>query len=142
MRVPETAWVFDTGPVRHFAVYIPDGVERELGETVEHEPAVRSALDAEWITVWRSDEPDHLVAIEIMIDWSRVTRMSANSAHGIRVTSTVPILCDAIRHKKLTTPMVEHVADRLLESEYHLPFGPGGFRAHVLEHGLLDYAEL
>lgn len=61
---------------------------------------------------------------------------------GIRVTATVPLLCEAIRAKQLTTVMVEALADSLLESEYYLPFGPGGFRRHVLENGLLDYDEL
>jgi len=56
--------------------------------------------------------------------------------------STVPLLCDAIREKKLTTVMVEELADTLMQSDYFLPFGPGGFRQHVLENGLLDYGEL
>ena len=42
----------------------------------------------------------------------------------------------------LTTVMVEALADDLLEGEYFLPFGRGGFRGHVLEHGLLDYDQL
>jgi hypothetical protein len=62
--------------------------------------------------------------------------------NGLRVTSTVPLLCDAIRAKMLTVAMVEHVADQLLEGDYYLPFGPGGFRHHVVENGLLDYDEI
>ena len=61
---------------------------------------------------------------------------------GIRVLATVPLLREAIREKKLTTVMVEELADTLLQSDYFLPFGPGGFRQHVLENGLLDYDEL
>ncbi|MEU8050987.1 hypothetical protein [Micromonospora haikouensis] len=38
--------------------------------------------------------------------------------------------------------MVESLVDDLLESKYFLPFGPGGFRRHVLENGLLDYDDL
>jgi predicted nucleic acid-binding protein len=60
---------------------------------------------------------------------------------GLRVIATVPILCEAVRAKQLTLSMVEHVADELLANEYKLPFGSGGFRQHVLEHGLLDYDE-
>jgi hypothetical protein len=33
--------------------------------------------------------------------------------------------------------MVEQLADNLLEGKYYMPFGPGGFRQHVLENGLL-----
>ena len=61
---------------------------------------------------------------------------------GIQVLATVPLLCAAIRDKKLTTVMVEDLADTLLQSDYYLPFGPGGFRQHVMENGLLDYDEL
>ncbi len=61
---------------------------------------------------------------------------------GIKVTVTVPLLCEAIRAGQLTTVMVEALADNLLEGEYYLPFGPGGFRQHVLENGLLDWDEL
>ena len=56
-----------------------------------------------------------------------------------RVTTTVQILCDAVRAKKLTTAMVEELADHLLENEYYLPFSKGGFRNHVLTEGLLEY---
>jgi predicted nucleic acid-binding protein len=57
----------------------------------------------------------------------------------LRVTTTVQILCDAVRAKKLTTAMVEELADHLLENEYYLPFSKGGFRNHVLTEGLLEY---
>ncbi|SFL58786.1 hypothetical protein SAMN05192584_12231 [Streptomyces pini] len=60
----------------------------------------------------------------------------------IKVTATVPMLCEAVRAKQLTMVMVEQLADDLLEGEYFLPFARGGFRRHVLEHGLLDYEEL
>ncbi|GAA1861310.1 hypothetical protein GCM10009715_05960 [Paeniglutamicibacter psychrophenolicus] len=64
------AWVFDTGPMRHFAlqgwlgvlrfladgreVYIPDSVERELMQAAAELPAVGTVLDADWIRVFRS----------------------------------------------------------------------------------------
>lgn len=184
VRIPESAWVFDTGPLRHFAaqgwlgvlrflagerpVYIPDSVERELDEAAKQVSAVRAVLDADWIQVFRSTDPrfgeafahyvDRLVAsgknlgecgvlamgqtykCEVVID-DAVPRQIALE-RGIRVTATVPLLCDAIRARKLTTVMVEELADNLLEGEYFLPFGPGGFRRHVLENGLLDHDEL
>ncbi|MEU8050988.1 hypothetical protein [Micromonospora haikouensis] len=66
--------MFDTGPLRHFAtqgwlgvlrflagerpVYIPDSVERELNGATEHASATRAVLDADWIRVHRSTNPD------------------------------------------------------------------------------------
>lgn len=184
MTVPSNAWVFDTGPLRHFTaqgwlgvlrflagdrpVYIPDVVERELYEAVRRNVSVQAAIDAEWIRIYRSGDPRFLAALarysdrlavgrahlgecgvlamgevygcEIVIDDATARRIADEK--GLRVTATVPLLCEAIRTKKLTTVMVEELADRLLESEYYLPFGPGGFRRHVIENGLLDYREL
>lgn len=137
MTVPENALVFDTGPLRHFAVngwlgvlrfiagerpvYIPDSVERELNDAAEHLPAARVILDAEWIQVHRSVSPDfgeafahyydRLVAgdknrgecgvlamgqiykCEVVID--DATPPNIAEEKGIRVTATVPLLCDA-----------------------------------------------
>ena len=77
---------------------------------------------------------------EIVVD--DLTARKVAEEEGISCSATVPLLCDAIRQKKLTTPMVEHLADDLLGGQYFLPFGPGGFRRHVVENGLLDYDEL
>jgi predicted nucleic acid-binding protein len=184
VTVPENAWVFDTGPLRHFAVqgwlgvlrflagerpvYIPDTVDRELDDAAEYVPAARMVRDADWIGVHRSTNHDYLEAFahyvdrlvvdgknrgecgvlamgqiykcEVVID--DATARAIAKEKGIQVTATVPLLCDAIRAKKLTTVMVEELADNLLEGAYYLPFGPGGFRRHVLENGLLDYGEL
>ncbi|MEU1550873.1 hypothetical protein [Nocardia sp. NPDC005745] len=185
MTVPENAWVFDTGPLRHFSmqgwlgvlrflagerpVYIPDSVERELNDAAEHVSAiVRAALDADWIHVHRSTDQDfgeafahyvdrlvsegknlgecgvlamgQIYKCEVVID-DAIPRQIAEEK-GLRVTATVPLLCEAIRAKQLTMVMVEELADNLLEGEYYLPFGPGGFRRHVLENGLLDYDEI
>ncbi|MUL76449.1 nucleotide-binding protein [Mycolicibacterium sp. CBMA 226] len=72
MTVPEDAWVFDTGPLRHFAiqgwlgvlrfladghpVYIPDSVARELDEAADHAAAARAVLEANWINVYQSTD--------------------------------------------------------------------------------------
>ncbi|MGP4021905.1 hypothetical protein [Actinomadura sp. 3N407] len=181
MTVPDDAWVFDTGPLRHFAaqgwlgvlrfltegrpVFIPDSVEREINAATNYVAATHAVLEADWINVYRSTDQrfaatfaryaDRLVAdgkntgecgvltmgelygCEIVID--DLTAYSIAEEKGLRVTASVPLLCQSIRMKKLTMAMVEALADHLLESEYHLPFGPGGFRRHVIEHGLLDY---
>ncbi|GHJ14104.1 nucleotide-binding protein [Micromonospora sp. AKA38] len=184
MTVPDNAWIFDTGPLRHFAeqgwlgvlrflagdrpIYIPDTVERELNQAADYVPATRMVLDADWISVYRSTDPDFMETLsyyadrlvadsknlgecgvltmgqlfkcEVVID-DAVPRGIAEE-RGVRVTATVPLLCAAIRAQKLTTVMVEELVDNLLESKYFLPFGPGGFRRHVLENGLLDYEDL
>jgi predicted nucleic acid-binding protein len=149
-------------------IYIPESVERELNGAFDLVPAARQALDADWINVHRSTSleyaeafshyHDRLVAngknagecgvlamgkvygCELVMDDATPRRIAEEE--GIRVTATVPMLCDAIRARKLTTVMVEELADNLLEGSYYLPFGPGGFRQHVLENGLLDYDEL
>jgi predicted nucleic acid-binding protein len=149
-------------------VYIPDSVERELGEAAERFSAVRTVLEADWISVHRSTSPDYgeafahyvdrlvvggknlgecgvlamgqMYKCEVVIDDATPRRIAEEK--GIQVTATVPLLCEAIRARKLTTVMVEELADNLIEGEYYLPFGPGGFRRHVLENGLLDYGDL
>lgn len=184
MRIPDDALVFDTGPLRHFAIqgwlrvlhflagdrpiYIPESVARELDNATEHVSATRTVLDADWIHVHRSIDLDFIEAFahyenrlvangknlgecgvlamgqvykcEVVIDDATPRRIAEEK--GIRVTATVPLLCDAVRAKKLTVAMVEGLADHLLEGKYFLPFGPGGFRRHVLENGLLDYEDL
>ncbi|ASW57974.1 nucleotide-binding protein [Plantactinospora sp. KBS50] len=149
-------------------VYIPDSVERELDHAAEYVSAARAVLDADWIHVHRSTDPEYgnafghyfdrlvvdgknlgecgvlamgqIYGCEVVID-DATPRVIAEEK-GIQVTATVPLLCEAIRAKRLTTAMVEALADDLLEGNYHLPFGPGGFRQHVLENGLLDYGDM
>lgn len=58
---------------------------------------------------------------------------------GIRVTATLPLLCEAIREGRLTVPMVEQLADDLIAGDYYLPFHPGGFRWWAIHEGLIDY---
>ncbi|GAA1769745.1 hypothetical protein GCM10009834_29810 [Streptomonospora arabica] len=78
MKVPANALVFDTGPLRHFAmqgwlgvlrylaedrpVFIPDSVERELNRTIEYASPVRAVLDADWINVHRSNDLSYVEA--------------------------------------------------------------------------------
>lgn len=185
MMVPGgDAWVFDTGPLRHFAlsgwlgvlkflagdrlVFMPDVVERELRRQTEDVRAIGQVLDADWIHVFTSTDRAYTMSFagyarrlvadgknegecgvlamgatfkcEMVIDDS--TPRAIAETDGLRVTATVPLLCEAIRAKQLTVQMVEYVADELLANKYYLPFGPGGFRRHVVEHGLLDYEEV
>lgn len=176
------ALVFDTGPLRHFAVEgwlgvlkflagerpvrIPESVERELKNQVHDLPVLHQVLDADWIGVDRSDDIPFLIAfaayeqrlavgqrnrgecgvlalgkvrgVETVLDDS-VPRNIAEE-DGIRVTATLPLLCNAIREGQLTVAMVETLADDLIAGEYFLPFGPGGFRKWACEEGFIEYA--
>ena len=78
MTQSSDAVVFDTGPLRHFAVQgwlgvlkfltadrtviIPASVEFELMKQVHDIPALHQVLDAEWIRVDRSDDLSFVVA--------------------------------------------------------------------------------
>lgn len=78
MTQPPDTMVFDTGPLRHFAVQgwlgvlkfltadrgvtIPESVEYELKKQAHDVPAVHQVLDAEWICVDRSDDLPFLLA--------------------------------------------------------------------------------
>lgn len=181
MTRPPDALVFDTGPLRHFAVQgwlgvlkflardrdviIPESVERELKRQSHDLPALHQVLDADWISVDRSDDMPFLMAFaeyeqrlavgeqnlgecgvlalgrsrgfETVLD-DRVPRTIAEE-DAIRVTATLPLLCNAIREGKLTVLMVEALADDLLTGAYYLPFGLGGFRRWAFEEGLIEY---
>lgn len=149
-------------------VFMPDTVARELSDVADEVQGVRAVLNAPWIETFRSTDleyakpfaslRDRLVVgttnlgecgvlamgvafgAEVVIDDSIPRNIALEE--GLRVTATVPLLCEAIRAKRLTTVLVEAVADDLLESEYFLPFGRGGFRQHVIENGLLDWEDL
>ncbi|WP_308113846.1 nucleotide-binding protein [Arthrobacter sp. ISL-30] len=150
-------------------MFIPDVVEQELIDAAASGASgPDQVLNADWVQVYRSTDlafisaqasyENRLVAggknrgecgvlaigkvfgCELVIDDSTARTIAAED--GLKVTTTVAILCDGIRAKQLTTPMVEKLADDLLENEYYLPFGEGGFRSHVLSEGLLDYEDL
>ena len=173
--------VFDTAPLRHFAVegwlgvlkflagdrlvLIPESVEREIKNQLDALPVLHQVLDADWLSVDRSDDMPFLMAFagyeqrlavgqrnrgecgvlalgktrgfETVLDDS-VPRTIAEE-EGIRVTATLPLLCNAIREGQLTVPMVESLADDLIAGDYYLPFGPGGFRKWACEEGLIEY---
>lgn len=149
-------------------IYIPETVERELINAISDVSAIRTLLDEPWLKVDRSADLGYLAVFsryserlavgrqnlgecgvlamgefyhcEVVIDDSEARAVAEEM--DLLVTATVPLLCQAIRSKRLTVPMVEAVADDLISGEYYLPFDTGGFRQHVLENGLLDYEEL
>lgn len=147
------------------AVVIPESVERELNHQVSEIAALRQVLDASWITVDRSDDiaflstfaryADRLVVGSKNLGECGVLALGAVKGHevvlddnvaraiaeeeGIPVTSTLSLLCKAIREGQLTVPMVEKLADDLIAGDYYLPFSPGGFRAWAYQEGLVEY---
>ena len=146
-------------------VIIPESVELELKNEVHDLPALHQVLDAGWISIDRSDDIPFLIAFadyeqrlvvgqqnrgecgvlalgkargfETVLDDS-VPRTIAGE-EGIRVTATLPLLCNAIREGQLTVLMVEKLADDLIAGDYYLPFSPGGFRTWAYEEGLIEY---
>lgn len=179
--VDEDALVFDTGPLRHFAIQgwlrvlhflagdrpivVPESVERELRRQSHEIPVLNEVLDATWIQIDRSDDiafaasfaryEERLVVgdanlgecgvlalgavrgFEVVLD-DGVARTLAQD-DGLRVTSTLALLCQAIREGQLTVPMVEKLADDLIVGDYYLPFATGGFRSWALQEGMIEY---
>lgn len=62
----------------------------------------------------------------------------AAESHGIAYRPTLALLCDAIRQGLLTVSLVSALADDLIASKYHLPFGPKGFEAWARDQGQLE----
>ncbi|MFD0557457.1 hypothetical protein ACFQ3B_10455 [Stackebrandtia endophytica] len=65
----------------------------------------------------------------------RVDRRAAHAA-GVSCRGTLALLCDAIRAGLLTLPLVEQLADHLLETHYRLPFPSGGFAEWAAKNDL------
>ncbi|WP_019634699.1 hypothetical protein [Actinomadura atramentaria] len=61
----------------------------------------------------------------------------AAQAYGVEHTGTLGLLCESIRTGLLTVALVSALADQLMEGEYRLPFGLGGFERWAKEQGLV-----
>lgn len=144
---------------------IPDVVAEELRNGSEQHYHLHSVLDADWITTVPLESPDQLAAFvhyerqlvgpsgrnigecgvlalaETLPDAVAVVddRVAAEASRGRPVTlrRTLGLLCDAIRAGLLTVPLVSALADDLLESQYRLPFKPGGFAEWCDREGLV-----
>ena len=62
----------------------------------------------------------------------------AGSATGVRARRTLGLLCDAVADGLLTLDTVSAVADSLLQTDYRLPFPPGGFAQWAIESGRIS----
>jgi predicted nucleic acid-binding protein len=61
----------------------------------------------------------------------------AGTANGVSARRTLGLLCDAVENELLTLGMVSAVADSLLQTDYRLPFLPGGFAQWAAATGRL-----
>ncbi len=147
--------------------WIPAAVQREISDGLMHYSHLRSVLDAGWLVrheavstaehaapgrytarLLGDDQRKNLGECEVLalaevhrgvavIDDS-FARTVANEFR-VSVRSTVSLLCDLVRDERLSLDFASTIADRLLETEYRLPFGPDGFRMFAIENDLLPY---
>lgn len=142
---------------------VPDTVTSELQAGVQGRAHLQLVLDATWIehrVLVSEDELNEftrfaslLVAKGRNVGESGVLAYAkANEAtaviddgparkiaraNNIAHIGTLRLLCEALHEKHLTVDLISAVADDLLESEYRLPFGPGGFRKWAHDQGLI-----
>jgi predicted nucleic acid-binding protein len=143
---------------------IPDVVVDELTAGSQTDSRLQTVLDADWIErrELRSDAEllafsnfsallvkgmrnrgeAGVLALASILDCIAViddgAGRKAAEDHGIKVRPTLALLCEAIRGSLLTVSLVSALADDLLDTEYRLPFGPGGFERWAREHGQLE----
>ncbi|MFV2087370.1 nucleotide-binding protein [Micromonospora sp. LOL_021] len=146
-------------------VVIPDVVEAELRDGATRHSYLQMVLDADWVGVVRLDQSAQITAFTyykqrlvgpdgrnvgecgvlalaeatpraVAVVDDRVARNAAKS-RKVEVRGTLGLLCDAIRQELLTVPLVNALADDLLQNSYRLPFGPGGFAKWASDEGLL-----
>lgn len=144
---------------------LPETVHRELSDGVAMYPHLRAVLDARWLQLRMlvsaaehaafakftgllvgSDSRKNLGECGVLalaqvsggiavIDDSVARKIAA--ANGIEHKTTLGILTDLVRDGDLSLKLASRVADHLLETEYRLPFGEGGFQTWALMNDLL-----
>jgi predicted nucleic acid-binding protein len=144
-------------------VVVTDIVEAELRDGAPLHPHLTSVLEAQWIQRRPLVSDDELVAYQrfasflVSGDHNRgeASVLAYAQVHGavavlddgagrkhakrcnIEFQGTLALLCEAIRRGDASVEMISRVADHMLETEYRLPFGPGGFANWAKEHGLV-----
>jgi predicted nucleic acid-binding protein len=141
---------------------IPDTVVGELKSGIHKNPHLQSVLDASWIeqrdltaeyqefatfsallvgangrNVGEAGVLAYAKAHNVIAVIDDGPARNAAKAHGLRYQGTLALLCEGIRSGLLTVALVSTVADHLLESEYRLPFGPGGFEKWAHQQGMV-----
>lgn len=145
-------------------VLIPDVVAEELRIGAAGNHHLHAVLEADWIETIPLESPAQLSAFvryerqlvgpsgrnvgecgvlalaESIPDAVAVVddRVAVAASRGrVEVRRTLGLLVDAIRAGLLTVPLVSALADDLLQSDYRLPFKPGGFAAWCAGQGLV-----
>ena len=177
------AYVFDSGPLSHFAeagwlgllqaavgnaeAWIPATVRSEIADGVNEHPHLRGVLEADWLTLrdvvtheeqaafakyasrlLGDDQRKNLGECGVLalaqthgsiavVDDGAARQIA--SEFGVEVRTTVALLCDLVRSKELGLDLASTIADALIQTEYRLPFEPGGFKMFVLENDLVPY---
>jgi predicted nucleic acid-binding protein len=136
-------------------------VRDEISAATYRYPFLSQVLDADWITVDRSDDIELLVVHaryaarlasgqrnlgecgvlalaevrhHVAVVDDRVAR-EVGKENGVEVTGTLALLCEGIHRGLLTVPLVSRIADDLLATEYRLPVLPGHFESWAQEQG-------
>lgn len=176
------AFVFDSGPLSHFAqsgwlgvlayqskgsgAFIPEAVEQELSDGTHEFPHLRLALECDWLVVDRSDDIHYTVytagyearlvgadgrnrgecaVLAMARAFDRIAVIDDAEARtiaeedGIAHTTTLHLLCDAIRERMINARTARQVVSDLLQTTYFLPFEDAEeFYGWAVRNGLLD----
>jgi len=148
-------------------VVITDAVEYELRQGSLSHPYLQQVLEAPWLkkhTLETSLEISSFahfssflvsgsknVGESSVLAYAKVHKATAviddgaarkqAQRAGIVLRGTLGLLCEAIRAGLLTTAMVSSLADHLIETEYRLPFPPGGFQVWAEQNGIVSVTE-
>lgn len=180
-----SAYVFDTGPLSHFArggwlgalsfltggkpAWIPEAVVRELTDGQYRYNHLGLILEADWLSIDRSDDVDVLVrtaryesrlaasgrnrgecavlALAGVRGWTAVVddgeARKIAGEDDISYTTTARLLCQAIKSRQMTAASCAAIADDLVRTEYRLPFSSGReFLNWAVRHGILDFDDI
>lgn len=147
--------------------WIPQSVHREVSDGVDRHPHLHVILDATWLDVRSistisetaafarftsrlvgSDHRKNVGECETLAlaeTNSGVAVLDDGAARtvasefGVKTVTSLGLLCDLVREGHLGLEAAGDVADMLLETEYHLPIGPGGFKIWAVQKGYLEY---
>ena len=143
-------------------VIITEGVKAELTDGLHKHAHLQQVLDAQWICTKRLTSDREHDAFKVMAERLVVGTRNVGEAevlayakehdavavvddgagrkaardHGVTVKGTLAVLCDEVRAGRLTVEMVSELADHLIETDYRLPFAPGGFKEWAGREGL------
>ena len=142
---------------------IPVQVAVELRQASVHEHAIGAVLNASWIehnelntgeelrafagfaaylmSEGRNEGETAVLAIASTMPAQAVLDDSAGykaaQREGVSCTRTLALLCESVRNGLLTAELVSIIADDLIETEYRLPFNPGGFIPWAIAESLI-----